>query len=281
MAVIDAHHHVGWHDKRPHQWPTGSNAGATLDRDFTPDDLAQELQRSGVDGTILIQSVNETEETNEFLDLADRYDFLRGVVGWAPLDDPAIADKTLEALAARRKLVGVRHLLRVERTEGWLAQPGVLASLKLVARRNLVFELVPVNADQFEQAFALARNLPDLQVVLDHLGRPPVPERGWEPWATLITRAAEHPNIAMKLSAGMALVSQWRWSTEALRRYVDHVLAAFGPERVLAASNWPVSLLAGSYEEIWRGITDLVATLSPDERAAVLGGNAQRLYRLP
>jgi L-fuconolactonase len=96
----------------------------------------------------------------------------------------------------------------------------------------------------------------------------------------LITRSAEHPNIAIKLSAGMALVAHWKWSTDALRRYTDHVFGTFGAQRVLAASNWPPSLLAGSYEDIWRGITDLLSALSPTERAAVLGNNAQRLYRL-
>ncbi len=280
MTVIDAHHHIWWHARRPHHWPPGSNAGATLDRDFTPEDLAVELKGSGVDGSILVQSLNDAEETGEFLDAADAHAFLRGVVGWIPLGDPAAAEHALDALAARRKLVGIRHLLRLEPAGGWLTQPGVLQSLQRVAARGLVFELVPVTAEQFEQAFALAAKLPDLRIVFDHLGRPPIPEQGWEPWATLIARAAAHPNIAIKLSAGMALVSQWRWSSDAMRRYTDHVLRVFGAQRVLAASNWPVSLLAGSYEQVWRGIGALLSALSPDERAAVLGGNAVRLYRL-
>lgn len=280
MPVIDAHHHVWWHAKRPHHWPEGSNAGATLDRDFTPEDLAAEIKRSGVDGTILVQSLNEAEETNEFLDIADQYDFLRGVIGWVPLDDPTEAERALDALASRKKLVGIRHLLRMEKAQDWLSRPGVIESVRQLAKRNLVFELVPVGADQFEQAFALARAVPDIEIIFDHLGRPPVPEQGWEPWASLIARSAEHPNIGIKLSAGMALVAHWKWSTDALRRYTDHVLDTFGAQRVLAASNWPPSLLAGSYEEIWRGTTELLSALSSDERAAVLGNNAQRLYRL-
>ena len=133
---------------------------------------------------------------------------------------------------------------------------------------------------QLEAVLETARRLSDLPVVINHLGRPPVPDQGWEPWAGLIARAAECPNVSMKLSAGLDIVMRWRWSTDGIRRYVDHVLDRFGPDRVMAASNWPVILLGGSYAEVWRGITDLVSGLSASERAAVLGGTAERIYRL-
>src|SRR5262249_5263530 len=119
-----------------------------------------------------------------------------------------------------------------------------------------------------------------VQVVMNRVGRPPVPDQGFEPWATQIIGAAECPNITMKLSAGLDIVMRWRWSTDEIRRYVDHVLDRFGANRVMAASNWPVILLGGSYQEVWHGITALVSGLSADERRAVLGGTAERVYRL-
>jgi L-fuconolactonase len=159
-------------------------------------------------------------------------------------------------------------------------QGRVQDSLKRLAAQRLVFDAIPVNPRQLEAVTETARRLPDLAIVINHLGRPPVPEQGWEPWASLIARAAACPNVSIKLSAGLDIVMRWRWSTEAMRRYVDHVLDHFGPERIMAASNWPVILLGGSFVDLWRGITDLVSRLSADERAAVLGGTAERVYRL-
>ncbi len=115
---------------------------------------------------------------------------------------------------------------------------------------------------------------------MNHLGRPPIPEQGWEPWATQVARAAEYRNVSMKLSIGLDIIMRWRWSTDEVRRYSDHVLDLFGPHRVMAASNWPVILLGASYAECWNGITELVSNLSADEQRAVLGATATRIYGL-
>ena len=277
MSIIDAHHHFWWHARRPHQWPAG--AGDRLDRDFTPDDLLPELRNAGVDGTVLVQSLNDLEETKEYLDLANATPWVRGVVGWAPLDNPAGCEVVLDMLRTGGKLVGIRHLMRVEHTPGWLRQAEVLESLSQVARAGLVFESVPISAEQFESVLAIAGRIPQLSVVVDHLGRPPVPEQGWEPWASLIKRASEHPNVAIKLSTGMDLILRWQWDTESLRRYIDHVIHCFGATRVMAASNWPVVLIAGSYQQVWSGITALVSGYGESERRDILGGAATRIYR--
>jgi L-fucono-1,5-lactonase len=278
MTIIDAHQHFWWHARRPHSWPP--SAGTRLDRDFTPEDLLPELRRAGVDGTVLIQSLNDADETGEYLDLANGLPWARGVVGWIALDQAAETQAAIERLRARGKLVGFRHLLRFEAAPDWLQHPEVLQSLALIARAGLVFELVPINPSQYAQMLAIAARLPELRLIVNHLGRPPIPEQGWEPWASFIREAADHANVAIKLSTGVAMIANWRWSTDALRRYADHAIACFGPDRVLAASNWPVILIAGEYQEAWGGITDLVAGLSAAERAAVLGGTAERLYRL-
>ena len=127
---------------------------------------------------------------------------------------------------------------------------------------------------------AVTRQLPDLKVVLNHMGNPPVPDGGWEPWATQIARASELPNMSVKLSAGLALVVRWSWSTDALRKYADHVVDLFSPGRVMAGSNWPVILLGASFEQAWHGIEDLIARLSDAERQAILGNTAQSIYRI-
>jgi L-fuconolactonase len=153
-------------------------------------------------------------------------------------------------------------------------------SLGLLAAAGLVFDAIPINAAQFESVLEVAERLPALKIVLNHLGRPPIPERGWEPWATQIARAAGHRNMTIKLSIGLDVVVRWRWSSEDVRRYSDHALDLFGSERVMAASNWPVILLGASYVEAWAGISSLVDGLSADRKRAVLGETARRVYRL-
>jgi len=278
MSVIDSHHHFWWLARHSYKWPEA--AGDRLNRDFTPEDLERELEACGIDGTVLIQVLHETGETGEYLDISRQEEFVRGVVGWVPLADPPAAARALEALRARGKLVGIRHLISNEPDPEWILQGKVHESLKMLAAQGLAFDAIPINPRQLEAVLATARRLPDLSVVINHLGRPRVPEQGWEPWAGLIARAAECPNVSMKLSVGLDIVMRWRWSTAEIRPYVDHVLERFGPDRVMAASNWPVILLGGSYVDVWRGITGLVSSLSAGERAAVLGSTAERVYRL-
>lgn len=278
MPVIDCHQHFWTFGKRAHKFPPA--AGKRLDHDFTPEDLRPQLKKSGVDGTILVQSLNDLDETREFLDLSREIDYVAGVVGWVPLTDPVACAAALDSVKPRGKLVGIRPLIAYEPDPDWLLQASVRESLGLLAKADLVFEAIPVNEGQFNAVLKVARAMPELKVVLNHLGNPPVPEQGWEPWATYIKRAAELPNMSIKLSAGLALVIRWKWSTGEIRRYADYVIEMFGPERVMAGSNWPVVELGGTFEQVWKGLTDLVKGLTPAERAAVLGGSAQRIYRL-
>jgi L-fuconolactonase len=278
MSIIDAHQHFWWIAKRKHPLPP--LFGDRLARDFAPDDLLPELRAARIDRTILVQSLDDYDETLQYLDLAGAHAFIAGVVGWIPLADPHACARALDALSARPKFVGMRHLIAYEPDPAWLLRAGVLESLRMLATRRLAFEAIPINHQQLEAVIETAQRLPELPIVLNHLGRPPVPEHGWEPWASQIARAATCPNLSVKLSAGGDLVARWPWSTDQIRRYVDHVIETFGADRVMAASNWPVVLLGGTFAEVWRGITDLISPLTTAERAAVLGGTAQRIYRL-
>ena len=277
--MIDSHHHFWWIARHAYAWPAA--AGDRLARDFTPEDLRAELARCGIEGTVLVQVLHETDgETAEFLDISREVDFVRGVVGWLPLLDPDATAQALERLRRRGRLVGVRHLISTEPDPRWLLQAQVVESLGLLAAAGLVFDAIPINAAQFESVLEVAERLPALKIVLNHLGRPPIPERGWEPWATQIARAAQHRNMTIKLSIGLDVVMRWHWSTEDIRRYSEHALDLFGPERVMAASNWPVILLGASYGETWAGISSLLDRLSADGKRAVLGETARRVYGL-
>jgi L-fuconolactonase len=278
MPVVDAHQHFWRHGERAHAWPAA--ATAALSRDFTPAELRAAMGEAEVDGTILVQSLNDAEETEAFLDLAGETTWILGVVGWAALDEPRRLADRLAALRRRsHKLIGLRHLVNFEPDPRWLLRPEVREGLDVLAASGLAFEVVPTDPARFEAALEAAASRPAMPVVIDHLARPPAEATGWQPWAALIERAAALPNTRIKLSVGLDLALGWRWSPDALRPYVEHVLRCFGPRRVLAASNWPVSLLAGGYASLWAGYRALLAHLPPAERDAVLGGNALDLIR--
>ena len=274
MPVIDCHQHFQHRARHPLSFPPA--VGDRLDRDFTEDDLRPELAQCGVDQTILVQLFNNVHETEDLIAIKAKVDYIAGVVGWVPLSDPEQCAAALKQFSG--KLVGIRHLIAYEPDPQWLLHQPVLESLALLADANLVFEGIPVNDAQLEALLAMTARLPNLKVVLNHMGNPPVPEGGWEPWASQITRAAELPNMSVKLSAGLALVVRWSWSTDGLRKYADHVIESFGTDRVMAGSNWPVLTLAATYGQAWRGIESLIAGLSAPERRAILGRNAQRIF---
>jgi L-fuconolactonase len=278
VPVIDCHHHFQRRARYRGSFPPP--VGDRLDRDFTEDDLKPLLDACGVDKTVLVQLVNDVGETEECLDIQTRTNYVAGVVGWVPLTGPGATEAALKRLEGQGRLVGIRHLIAYEPDPKWLLQPAVLESLAVLADAGLVFEAIPVNDAQFDSVLAMTERLPKLKVALNHLGNPPVPEKGWEPWASRIARAAGLPNMSVKLSAGLALVVRWKWDTGLLRRYSDHVIGLFGAHRVMAGSNWPVILLGASFIECWQGIEDLIAPLPAPEREAILGGTAARIYGL-
>ena len=278
MSVIDSHHHFWWTARRSHKFPP--SFGTSLARDFTPEDMIPELRRARIDGTVLVQSLNDFDETLEYIELAHQYDFVRGVVGWVPMADPAACARALEQLTPHKKFVGVRHLNNFEPDPNWMQLAGVSESIGLLAKAGLVLEAIPNTPPQLDSFLKVSERYPDMKLNLNHLGRPPLPEKGWEPWASQMARAAQNPNMSVKLSIGGDIANQWKWNTDEIRRYVDHVIGLFGAERVMVASNWPVILLSGSFAEVWAGIEDLVAGLSPHELKAVMGGTVEKIYGL-
>ncbi|MDN0198867.1 amidohydrolase family protein [Streptomyces sp. S.PNR 29] len=292
MTRIDAHHHT-WRPmsasravadigprRRAHPWLDKPDM-APLRRDFTLVDLAQEAAAVGIDRTILVQVLPETDETAEFLTLAERTDLVAGVVGWADLTSNRLSD-TLSALRAApggELLVGLRHLVQSEPDPDWLTRPDVHRGLRAVATAGLTYDLLTL-PHQLPAAIATARALPELTFVLDHLSKPPIARGELQPWASLIRQLAAQPNVFCKLS-GMVTEAQWdHWSAATLRPYADVVLDAFGPERVMFGSDWPVCLLAASYEEVVAAAEELTGGLTEAERCEIFGGTATRAYRL-
>jgi L-fuconolactonase len=273
---IDAHHHLWDLDRRPQPWLTG-DALEPINRTFRLPDLEPLLAAHGIDATVLVQSSSSADETRDLLGIAaDSGGRIAGVVGWADLTDPELP-AVLDALTG--PLVGIRHQVQDEADPWWLARPEVRDGLAAVGRAGLVYDLL-VTPAQLTATVATVQALPEVDFVLDHAGKPPIAADAWEPWAGQLAALAALPNVSCKLS-GLITEADWdSWRPRDVLPYARKVLDTFGPDRVLFGSDWPVCTLAGRYADVYALAEQAVAGLDPAERAAVLGGNAARIYRL-
>jgi len=280
LPRVDAHHHVWNLQIRDQPWIAGE-AMAPIRRDFWIDDLAPELASCGIDATVVVQTVASVDETVELLQLAAETDFVAGVVGYVDLDSDHVGEQLDILLDGPNGhwLVGIRHVVEAEPDPAWLVRPQVLAGLREVAERNLTYDLL-IGPPQFQAACRAVAAVPTGRFVLDHLAKPAIATRTFEPWATQIAALAALPNVFAKVS-GLVTEAGPTWTTGDLQPYVDHALASFGARRLLFGTDWPVCLLAGSYSDVVDAATTTLIMLSADEQAAVFGSNAISAYGLP
>ena len=280
MRIVDAHHHLWDLGVRDQDWITGA-ALAPLRRDFLAGDYQLLAGQNGVGASVVVQTVTVPGETPELLALAATSDLIAGVVGWADLTAPGLADRIAELSngPGGNKLVGLRHQVQSEPDPRWLTRADVLRGLAAVAGAGLVYDLV-ITAGQLPAAARAAAAVPGLLFVLDHLGKPAIASGSAQPWERDLRRLAALPNTACKLS-GLVTEANWTgWQVADLRPYTDVALDAFGPDRVMFGSDWPVCTLAASYGEVLGAARDLTADLSDTEREAIFAGTAISLYRL-
>jgi L-fuconolactonase len=278
MAVIDAHHHF-WQVAAQAQ-PWRDERHGAIARDYTPADLESELGAAGVGSTILIQSVDEPAENGRLVAYAKEAPFVAGVVGWLPLAEPAAARSELER-AQSPQLRGVRCLIARDPLD-WLTKPDSVALFRDLADAGLAWDVVPVTPEQIAAVTDLAHAVPELRIVVDHLGRPPIDTGGWEPWAGQLQALAACPNLAVKVSLGIDLLTSLQaWPDAELDRYLQWVVGCFGARRLMLASNWPVVLLRANYQQAWNGLRAAVERVldDPADLAAVLGGTAANWYQ--
>jgi L-fuconolactonase len=278
--VIDAHHHVWDLAVRDQPWIAGDEL-APLRRSFGLSELQGQLADNGVERTVVVQTITVPEETPELLALAAENGTVAGVVGWVDLTAPGVGDRLAELRGGLGgdRLVGIRHQVQEEPDPEWLCRDDVRRGLRAVAAAGLAYDLLTL-PHQLPAAVATAREVPDARFVLDHLSKPPIAAGELEPWATRIRELAAEPNVSCKLS-GMVTEADWSgWTVDDLRPYADVVLDAFGPDRVMFGSDWPVCTLAATYADVVAAARALTAGLSDGERAAVFGGTARAAYRL-
>jgi L-fuconolactonase len=277
---VDAHHHVWDLAVRDESWITGAEM-EPIRRTFTVADLAPHAQAAGITRTVLVQTLSDVEETRDFLALAAESDLVGAVTGWVDLTAPSVADDLAELRAqpGGEHLRAVRHGVQGEPDPAWLCRPDVRRGLASVAAAGLHYELLTLPV-QLPAAMSTVAALPELTFVLDHCSKPLIKAGTTEPWASQIRELAGHPNVVCKLS-GLVTEAEWSgWDVASLRPYVEVVLEAFGPRRLMFGSDWPVCLLATSYADWVAAAEELTAHLTDDERVAVFGDTARRIYAL-
>ncbi len=273
---VDTHQHF-W-NYRPADYGWISDSMSVLKRDFGPSDLAPLLRTAGFDGSVAVQASQALKETEWLLELAGKHPPIKGVVGWVDLRSGSVG-QDLENLAQHPRLCGIRHLVQDEPDDGFLARGDFLRGVTLLAELDLTYDIL-IHPRQLPAAIEFVRRLPDHRLVLDHMAKPSIKARQPEPWASQIRELARSENLYCKIS-GMVTEADWSgWEKSDFTPYLDVVFEAFGPKRLMFGSDWPVCLLAATYPEVVHIASDYVSQLSEEDRAAVMGGNAEKFYRL-
>ena len=275
--VIDSHLHLWDRRVSDYAW-LGPQHGALYD-DFGAERALHQLAIADVDAAVLVQADDSVTDTRHLLDIADSYDFVAGVVGWIALDEPATAIRQFEEYADHPKFRGVRQLTHIDPRADVLSLPPVRRSLAVLAGAGLPFDVPDAWPRDLGAVADLAASLPDLVVVVDHLGKPP---RGRDAdlgaWEADLRKVAARPNTVAKFS-GLQQPGQ-SFTADALRPVLDIALDAFGASRLMYGGDWPMTLPDGGYQPHWQVVRELVAELSPSEQEQLLAGTATTVYRL-
>jgi L-fuconolactonase len=273
---VDAHHHFWRPARGDYGWLTQDGL-PTLWRDFLPEDLAPLLAAGRIDRTVLVQAAETEAETQFLLSVAEVTPFVGGVVGWTDFAAPD-APAAIARLAGNPRLVGLRPMLQDLPDANWILRDDVQPALRAVSANGLRFDAL-IKPPQLPAIRHLLDRYPELRVVIDHGAKPPIAAGGIDDWAGHMRAIARDSRAVCKLS-GLATEAAPGWTAEALRPYVDVLLEAFGPERMMFGSDWPVLTLAGDYPGWLAAAQALTAGLSEDDRAQVFGGTATQFYGL-
>lgn len=276
--IVDAHQHF-WQLSQPfdYRWLDDPSLAA-INRDYLPEHLKQHLEATGVDKTVFVQTQHNTEENRWVLGLAEEHDFIAGVVGWVDLQSADCESQLLE-FREHPKSVGIRHVVQDEPDDEFVVRSEVLRGLRVLERQRVPFDLL-FYVKHLKHVDTLARELPDLVMVINHLSKPDIKNGGFESWIDDFRAAAQHANVYCKLS-GMVTEADWQnWTPADLKPYIEAALENFGPERLMFGSDWPVCELAGSYQQVCRALDENLLSLSESEREQIFGKTATKVYGL-
>jgi len=273
---IDSHQHFWKYTTSAFGWI--NNEMKVLRRDFLPADLHKELRSTGFDGSIAVQAPQTLEETRWLLELAESNDFIKGVIGWVDLCSPNVENQIAE-FSRNKKFVGVRHIVQDELDDQFLLRKEFLRGIETLQQCNKTYDIL-IYPKHVRTAIRFVRKFPDMRFILDHCAKPFIKKNIISPWKEDIQELAKSLNVYCKVS-GMVTEADWKnWKPEDFTPYLDVVFEAFGTERVMIGSDWPVCTIAGNYSNIISIVAEYSQQVSREEQTAIMGGNAQRVYGL-
>ena len=276
MPIIDTHHHFWNYSAKEYDWINDDMKA--IRKDYLPVDLLKEIKAAGVDGAVSVQARQTVEESDWLLGMAEKNDFLKGVVGWVDLRAKGV-DKDLERLAKHKKFKGVRHVVQGEPDDNFILGAAFNEGIKKLLKYDLRYDIL-ILEKHLKPSIAFVDKHPKQVFILDHIAKPRIKERILSPWRENMLELAKRPNVYCKIS-GMLTEADWKkWSAADLAPYFDATLQAFGPKRLMLGSDWPVMLVAGKYKQ-WVDMVKLVVSrYSAAEQEQILYKNAVEAYKL-
>ena len=274
--ITDSHHHFWKYDAVEYGWIDDAMSG--IRRDFLPHHLAKEIGAAGVDGVVSVQARQTLEETEWLLGLAEQHDFIKGVIGWVDLLSPGVSAQ-LERFTAKTKLKGIRHIVQGEPDDEFILRDDFNRGVSVLGRFGLRYDILIFERHLKSTARFVDRH-PDQVFVLDHIAKPAIKTNELSPWRENIKELARRPNLYCKVSGMVTEADYHTWTEGQLRPYFEVVLDAFGPQRLMFGSDWPVCLVACEYERWVRIVSGWVSALSQQEQVRICGGTAVEAYGL-
>lgn len=275
---IDAHQHFWTYSKEEYAWIDDSMA--ILKKDHLPDDLAPILSANGIDGSVAVQARQSLEETARLLALAEEHEIIKGVVGWVDLRGDSLKAQ-LDDYSKHAKLVGVRHVVQDEPDDNFLLRPDFMRGIEKLLEYDLAYDIL-IFPKQLPAAIEFVKAFPEHRFVLDHIAKPFIKDGVIAPWDEQIQELASFENIYCKVS-GMVTEADWRnWQVGDFEPYLDIIFTAFGIERLMFGSDWPVCTVAADYAKV-AGIVESFLqkkNYTQEQLAAFWGGNAAKFYKL-
>lgn len=276
--LIDTHLHIWDLERGDYPW-LGPESGI-LYRTYAVEDVDAARRVAGVDGAILVQAANNRRDTELMIESMAGHPWILGVVGWVDLMAGAGAEAVAAELKSTSRVVGIRHLIHDEPDPDWIVQPAVVDGLRVLAEVGLTYDVVSVIPRHLVHVATVAKAVPDLTLVIDHLSKPPIASGDLTEWGQLFAAAAEYPNVIAKVSGLDTAGIPETWTVDDLRPAFDHALETLGSDRLMYGGDWPISIVGGGYARQHAAFAALIAELSRDEQQAIKSGTAIRVYGL-
>jgi L-fuconolactonase len=276
MKRIDSHQHFWKFDPVRDSWINDDMK--TIQRDFLPEDLQPLLKQNGFDGCVAVQSDQSEAENHFHFQNAEKFDFIKGIVGWVDLQSPMVEER-LQYYTQFKKIKGFRHVLQGEPQRDLMLQPAFMNGISLLEKYNFTYDIL-IFKDQLQYIPKFVSFFPDQPFVIDHIAKPDIKSGEVDQWKSDIKQAAQFENVYCKIS-GMVTEADWKnWKNEDFKPYMDAVVEAFGTSRIMFGSDWPVCLVAASYKNMLSIVEDYFFSFSKDEQEKFFGLNAIRFYSL-